>query len=91
MVIVRKLPCELNIFVHQRQHNVGRRFESSKMHLSHPQLIRLLSVQRRVVLLLVFTPIVGICYFSRFCYAILYVHSGFANRPDGEEGAGCFA
>ena len=30
--IVRKPPCELNVFVLQQQQNLGRRFGTSKMH-----------------------------------------------------------
>ena len=38
------------------------------------------------MLLLIFTPIVGVCNCSMFCYALLCVHS-----VHGEERTGCFA
>ena len=36
IAIVRKPPCELNMFVLQQQQNLRRRFGTSKMHLSPP-------------------------------------------------------
>ena len=33
----------------------------------------------------------GICNSSRFCCALLYVHSSFCNHLDEEERADCFA
>ena len=34
---------------------------------------------------------VGFCNYSMFCYALRYVHSGFAIIFIGEDSAGCFA
>ena len=61
--------------------NLGRRFGTSKMHLS-PQWLRLLSILRcgSVVadLSFIVTPIVGVCNCSMFCCTLLYVNSRFA-------------
>ena len=79
--IVKKPPCKLNIFVLQQQQYLGRRFGTSKMHLS-PQWHRLLSVLRRWFYC---------CWFVVDCYsycgilllvyvscALLCLHSSFA-------------
>ena len=74
-------PCELNIFVLQQQQNLGQRFGTSKMHLSH-QRLWLPSVLRRwfviVDSMLIVTPIVGFCNCSMFCCVLLHAHSSFA-------------
>ena len=58
-----------------QQQNLGRRFGTSKMHLS-PRWPRLLSVLRQW--LLIVTPVVGFCNCSMFCCMLLYVPSSFA-------------
>ena len=81
-------PCAVSIFVLQQQHNLGRRFGTSKMHLI-PKWLRLLSVLSGSVVvysLLILTPIVGFCNCSMFCCALL-----LCNHLDREERAGCFA
>ena len=50
VAIVRKPPCELNIFLLQQQQNLGRRFGTSKMHLSPP--VALAAVHSKAVVLL---------------------------------------
>ena len=69
------------IFVLQEQQNLGRRFGTSKMHLS-PSGFGCCPFEGgcSVVVdsLLIVTPIVGFCKCSMFCYALLHVHSSFA-------------
>ena len=74
----------------QQQQNLGRRFGTSKMHLSPPppppppppRWLRLLSVLGGgsvvVDCLFIVTPIVGVCNCSLFCCTLLYVPSRFA-------------
>ena len=45
--IIRKPPCELNFFAFAKQTNLGRRFGTSKMRLSSPVALMLLSVLRQ--------------------------------------------
>ena len=79
-----KPPCELNIFVLQQQQNLGRRFDTSKMHISPPPPGAWAAVRSKaggsvvVVSLLIVTHIVGFCNCSMFCCVLLYVHSSFA-------------
>ena len=77
--------------------NLGRRFGTSKMHIS-PQWPRLLSVLcgASVVVdsLLFVTPIVRFCNCSMFCCAVPCVHSRFAIILMGKreiERASCLA
>ena len=74
----------------QQQQNLGRRFGTSKMHLS-PQWLRLLSVLRRSCSVvadssLIVTLIMGFCNCSMFWRALLYVHSSFAIIMMGKRG-----
>ena len=77
IAIVRNPSFELNMFVLQQQQNLGRRFGTSKMHLS-PLWLWLLSVLRRWLcccwLLLQFMDFVIVL----FCCALLCVHLSFA-------------
>ena len=63
---VRNPPCKLNSLVLQQQQNLGRRFGTSKMHLS-PQRLWLLSVLGGGSVvddsLLIVTHIAGFCNF----------------------------
>ena len=81
--------CEFNIFVLQKQQNLGRRFGASRIH-SSPQWIRLLPVLKRwfccVDSLLIITPILGFYNCSIFCYAVLCVHCSFAIILKGKRG-----
>ena len=77
MTIVRNPPFVINIFVLQQQ-NLGRRFGSSKMHLSPT--VAFAAVRSKVVFccavsLLIVTPIVGFFKCSMFC--CLCVHPSF--------------
>ena len=78
-MLVRWPPCKLNIVLQQQ--NLGRRFGTSKMHLS-PRWLRLLSVLRRWFcccdFLFIVTLIVGFCNWSMFCWTLLYAHSSIA-------------
>ena len=65
------------IFVLQQQQNLGRRFGSSKMHLSSPPVALAAVRSKEVRLLLIVTPIVGFCNCCMFCCALLCVHSSF--------------
>ena len=65
-------------FVLQQQQNLGRRFGTSKMHLSPPVALAAVCSKAVVLLLLIVTPIVGFCNCSMFCCALLCVHSSFA-------------
>ena len=51
-----------HFFVLQQQQNLGRRFGTSKTHLSPP----------------IVAPIVGVCNCFMFCCTLLYVHSSIA-------------
>ena len=64
----------------QQQQNLGRRFGTSKIHLSPPKWLWLLSVGDSVVVdsLLIVTPVVGFCNCSMVCCALLCVNSRFA-------------
>ena len=46
--------------------------------LTCPQTLTLTVRSKAVVLLLIVTPIVGVCNCSMFCCALLYVHSSIA-------------
>ena len=59
----------------QQQQNLGRRFGTSKMHLS-PKRLWLLSVLRRWFCCCWF--VVVFCFCSMFCCALLCVHCSFA-------------
>ena len=74
------LKRQLNIFVLQQQQYLGRRFGTSKMHLSPLPPVALAAVRSKavVLLLLIVIPVVGFCNCSMFCFALLCVHSGFA-------------
>ena len=69
-------------FVLQQQQNLGRRFGTSKMHLSPPvaqAAVRSLGGGSVVFdFLFIVTPIVGVCYCSMFCCTLHYVHSSIA-------------
>ena len=66
------------MFVLQQQQKLGRRFGTSKMHLSSPVAFCLCGGSVVVDSLLIVTPILGFCNCSIFCCALLCVHSGFA-------------
>ena len=57
--MIRKRPCELNIFVLQEQQNLGRKFGTCEMHLSQQLAKAAVSSKAVVLLLLIVTPIVG--------------------------------
>ena len=70
----------------QQQQNLGRRFGTSKMHLSPPPpppgglgcCPFLGGGSVAVDFLFIVTPIVGVCNFSMFCCTLLYIHSSIA-------------
>ena len=81
IAIVRKPPCELNVFLLQQQHNLVRTFGTSKMHLTpppHPSGLVCwpFSGGGSVVVdaLLIATAIVGFCNCSMFCFALHHDH-----------------
>ena len=65
----------------QQQRNLGQRFGTSKINLSHPSGLGCCPFQGGgsfvVDLLLIVTPIIGFCNCSLFCCKLLYVHSSF--------------
>ena len=65
----------------QQQQNLGRRFGTSKMHLSPPVAKAAIRSKAVVLLLLTFCLLLltmGVCNCSMFCYTLLYVHSSIA-------------
>ena len=66
----------------QQQQNLGRRFGTSKMHLSPPTALAAVRSKAVVLLLLTFCLLllsfVGVCNCSMFCCTLLYVHSSIA-------------
>ena len=75
---------------------MGKRFGTSKMHLSPPGGLGccpFLGGGSVVVdFLFIVTPIVGVCNCSMFCCTLLYVHSSIIIILVGKrERAGCFA
>ena len=60
------------------QKNLGRRFGTSKLHLSpNPVALAVVRSKAMVLLLLIVAPIVGFCNCSMFCCALLCVLSRF--------------
>ena len=81
----------------QQWQNLGRRFGTSKMHLSLPQWLMLLSVLRVVVqlmltfcllLLLLWESVIVLCFVVRCFVSSLVLRSSWWGKGGG---AGCFA
>ena len=85
-ILINSMRAEHFLYVLHQQHNLWRRFGTSKRHLGPPPLPfgglswcpDLGGGSVAVDLLFIVTPVVGVCKFSMFCCTLLYVHSSFA-------------
>ena len=75
----------------QQQQNLGRRFGTSKMHLSPPVAFPALRSKAVVLLLLIVTHIVGFCNFLRIVVRYFMSILVLQSSQWGRERAGCFA
>ena len=67
--------ASLTLLVLQQQQNLGRRFGTSKMHLSPTPCC---GASVFVHVLFIITPTVGVCNCAMLCCTLLYVHSSVA-------------
>ena len=83
---IRWPPCELNISLFQQQQNLGRRFGTSKMHLS--PLVAKAAVRSKAVVLLLLTfclllqweSVIVLCFVVCYIMSILVLQSSWWGR-----------